>query len=183
MHFCSPIGTRTFCKPILCDFRFWVRHIDSKTMGKHVILIAQQAQVSDPLHLILSIVYKTLIKLGQMITSFHNDVGFLNIVFHALHFRHMNIRRKRIPLIEVVGMGMWCYAETTAQSIIHTLNHLCLRPRELVFDAKGQVQHIELLIDAPSKGSTLSTFWKRKLERRNNSSSVITLEKFTRKTS
>ena len=78
---------------------------------------------------------------------------------------------------------MGCYTETTAQSIIHTLNHLCLRPRELVFDAKGQVQYIELLIDAPSKGSTLSAFWKRKLECWDDSSSVITLEKFTRKTS
>ena len=114
VHLGSPVRLRSLRKPILCNLRLGMRHINRKALRQNSVLVSQQSEMRDPLHLVLSIVHKSLVELRQFLTSLHHNVRLLNVVLHASHVRHIGGRRKSIPLIKMVWMRSRSDSETIA---------------------------------------------------------------------
>lgn len=78
--------------------------IDGEALRQHIELVAEQTQMRDPLHLVLSVVHEPLVEARRLLRQLHEHVGLLNVVQHARHLRHVRVRRKRHPLVEVVTL-------------------------------------------------------------------------------
>lgn len=79
-------------------------NINRETLRQDIVLITCQTQVRDPLHLILTVVDKALVKMREFWRKLNKDVRLLNIVFHARNRRHIHVRSKRIPFVKMIGL-------------------------------------------------------------------------------
>lgn len=116
VHSGSPLGRGPLSKPVVRDLGSTVdvtlhrllgmRHIDSKAMGKNVVLVAEQSQVDDPLHLVLPVIHETLVESRELRGALDEDIRLLDVILHAAQGSHVGGFGQRVPLVKVVGLGM-----------------------------------------------------------------------------
>ena len=76
-----------------------MRHILSKSVRKHVELIASVPKMLNPLHLVATIVDKTLIKKGELLESSHHHIGFKNTLLETLQSGVLSALRQISPVV------------------------------------------------------------------------------------
>ena len=81
-----------------------MRNINSKTLRKHIKLVAQQSKMRNPLDFILSIVHKSFVKVRCTFGQLYEHVGLLNIIQHTVNRSHVSVLRKGIPFVKVITL-------------------------------------------------------------------------------
>ena len=81
-----------------------MRDINSEALREHVVLVTCQAEMGDPLHLILSVIHKSLVKVRQFGRDLHKHIRLLNLILHTGKRSDGDIRGQGVPGVEVIGL-------------------------------------------------------------------------------